>query len=261
MDILLALKPLVTALVLPAVSLSLLLAVSLIWSWLRIDAKSGTSPRVPIMCAGAASVLLWLCSCSAVSVGLAKHLLPAVEAIQVDDLKRSQIQAIVVLGGGIHNQVDEYGGPTLVPEAMSRLLYGAYLARASHLPMAFSGGKGWAAPQAQHTEAQVADLALARLGIPALRWQENQSRDTHENARQTAAMLHGEGITRIALVTHAWHMPRSVKHFEAAGFTVLPAPMGFMHSGPASWQLWLPSGSGLRDTGLVLKEWLALRLI
>jgi uncharacterized SAM-binding protein YcdF (DUF218 family) len=161
MDILLARKPLVTALVLPAVSLSLLLAVSLIWSWRRIDAKSGTSPRVPIMCAGAASVLLWLCSCSAVSVGLAKHLLPAVEAIQVDDVKRSQIQAIVVLGGGIHNQVDEYGGPTLVPEAMSRLLYGAYLARASHLPMVFSGGKGWAAPQAHRSPS-----GRPRLGSP-----------------------------------------------------------------------------------------------
>jgi uncharacterized SAM-binding protein YcdF (DUF218 family) len=106
----------------------------------------------------------------------------------------------------------------------------------------------------------VAATVLARLGAPTLRWQESQSRDTRENAWLTAAMLKNDGVSRIALVTHAWHMPRSVHKFEAAGLDVIPAPMGFIRSDLNSLLQWLPSGKGLRDSGWVIREWLGLLL-
>jgi uncharacterized SAM-binding protein YcdF (DUF218 family) len=246
MDLLLSLKPTLTALVLPAASAPLLCLLCFLKGWRRI--------------ALLAWGLLWLCSCQAVAVWLSLHLLPQVMPITLDDLRRDQVQAIVVLGGGVNSQAPEYGQPTLAPEAMARLLYGVHLSRSVHLPIAYSGGKGWAAPQTQTTEAEVASLSLARLGAAPLKWQETQSRDTRENARLTAALLQPEGVSRIALVTHAWHMPRSVKQFESAGFQVLAAPMGFMHSDASPWLQWIPSGQGLRDTGVVLREWLGLLL-
>ena len=103
-------------------------------------------------------------------------------------------------------------------------------------------------------------MALARLGAPPLRWQENQSRDTRENALLTATLLKNNGITHIALVTHAWHMPRSVRQFQAAGLQVTPAPMGFIQSDTSLLLQWLPSGKGLRDSGWVIREWLGLML-
>jgi uncharacterized SAM-binding protein YcdF (DUF218 family) len=106
----------------------------------------------------------------------------------------------------------------------------------------------------------VAAAALARLGAPALRWQENQSRDTRENALLTAALLKSDGVSHIALVTHAWHMPRSVRQFETAGLLVVPAPMGFIRSDSTPLLQWLPSGKGLRDSGWVIREWLGLLL-
>jgi uncharacterized SAM-binding protein YcdF (DUF218 family) len=247
MDFLLSLKPTLTALVLPAASAPLLLLVCWLKGWRRL--------------AISALGLLWLCSCQAVAVWLSLHVLPQVKPITLDDLKRDQVQAIVVLGGGINSRALEYDQPTLAPEAMARLLYGVHLSRSGHLPMAYSGGKGWGATQTQATEAEVANLSLARLGAPPLKWQEDQSRDTRENARLTAALLQPAGVSRIALVTHAWHMPRSVKQFESAGFHVLPAPMGFMHSDASPWLQWIPSGHGLRDTSVVLREWLGLLLI
>jgi uncharacterized SAM-binding protein YcdF (DUF218 family) len=247
MDFLLSLKPTLTALVLPAASAPLLLLIACIRGWRRMFVLTW--------------VLLWLCSCQAVAVWLSLHLLPQVKPITGEDLKRNQVQAIVVLGGGVNSQALEYGQPTLAPEAMARLLYGDYLSRSGHLPIAYSGGKGWAAPQSQATEAEVANLSLARLGAAPLKWQEDQSRDTRENARLTAALLQPEGIHRIALVTHAWHMPRSVKQFESAGFYVLPAPMGYLNSDASPWLQWIPSGHGLRDTSLILREWLGLLLI
>lgn len=247
MDFLLSLKPTLTALVLPAASAPLLFLICFLKGWRRLA----------ILAWG----LLWLCSCQAIAVWLSLHLLPQVKPIALDDLKREQVQAIVVLGGGVNSHALEYEQPTLAPEAMARLLFGVHLSRRGDLPMAYSGGKGWAARQHQPTEAEVASLSLARLGAAPLQWQENQSRDTRENATLTAALLQPEGVNRIALVTHAWHMPRSVKQFESAGFQVLPAPMGFMHSDALPWLQWIPSGQGLRDTSVVLREWLGLLLI
>ena len=257
MDTLLALKPFLTTLVLPASSGLLVVLALLVWAWRRSVRAHG---RLPVALAGVATLLLWFLSCQAVAIWLAVHLLPQVNPITPEDLKRQQVQAIVVLGGGVENEALEYDGPTLSPDAISRLLYAVHLARLTHLPMAYTGGIGWGGQRRQTSEAEVAALALTRLGAPALRWQENQSRDTRENAFLTAALLKNDGISHIALVTHAWHMPRSVRQFEAAGLQVTPAPMGFIRSDLSPFLQWLPSGKGLRDTGCVIREWLGLLL-
>jgi uncharacterized SAM-binding protein YcdF (DUF218 family) len=257
MDTLLALKPILTTLVLPTCSALLALFALLLWAW-RCGVR--VQGRVSIALAGMTTLLLWLLSCQAVAIWLSLHLLPQVSPVSLDDLKRQNVQAIVVLGGGVENDAVEYNGPTLSPDAMSRLLYGIHLSRSTQLPMAYTGGIGWAGQNNKNSEAEVAAIALTRLGVPALRWQETQSRDTRENALLTAALLKGDGITHIALVTHAWHMPRSVRQFEAAGLQVTPAPMGYIRSDLSSLLQWLPSGKGLRDSGWVIREWLGLLL-
>lgn len=256
MEILLAPKPFLTALVLPATSGLLILFALLIWAWRH----SAHVARLPVALAGVTSLLLWLLSCQAVAIWLSVNLLPQVSPITPEDLKRQNVQAIVVLGGGVETAALEYNAPTLSPDAMSRLLYGVHLSRATQLPMAYTGGIGWAGQRGQMSEADVAALSLSRLGLPPLRWQENQSRDTRENALLTAALLKNDGITHIALVTHAWHMPRSVRQFEAAGLQVVPAPMGYIRSDVSPLLQWLPSGKGLRDTGWVIRERLGLLL-
>ncbi len=257
MDSLLALKPILTSLILPACSGLLALFALLVWAWRR---SARSIARVPIALAGVTSLLLWLLSCQAVAIWLSLHVLPQVNPISPDELKHRQLQAVVVLGGGVENDANEYNGPTLSPDAMSRLLYGVYVSRSTQLPMAYTGGVGWAGPSGQTSEAEVANMTLRRLGLPALRWQENQSCDTRENALLTAALLKADGVTHIALVTHAWHMPRSVRQFEAAGLQVTPAPMGYIRSDLSAWLQWLPSGKGLRDSGWVIREWLGLLL-
>ena len=258
MDTLLALKPILTTLVLPASSGLLAVLVLLVWAWRQNARAQG---RLPIALAGITTLLMWFLSCQAVAIWLSVHLLPQVSPITPESLKRQHVQAIVVLGGGVDNAAWEYDGPTLSPDAMSRLLYAVHLARVTHLPMAYTGGIGWGGQSRQTSEAEVAALALTRLGAPALRWQESLSRDTRENALLTAALLKNDGISHIALVTHAWHMPRSVRQFEAAGLQVTPAPMGFIRGDASPLLQWLPSGKGLRDTGWVIREWLGLLLI
>jgi uncharacterized SAM-binding protein YcdF (DUF218 family) len=67
-------------------------------------------------------------------------------------------------------------------------------------------------------------------------------------------------VQHIALVTHGWHMPRSQKHFEEAGFKVLPAPTGLIRPLERPLLEWLPSAHGLTASRQVLREWLALRM-
>ena len=52
-------------------------------------------------------------------------------------------------------------------------------------------------------------------------WLEDEANNTAENARKSFAILSPAGITRVYLVTHAWHMRRAQTAFENAGFQVV----------------------------------------
>jgi uncharacterized SAM-binding protein YcdF (DUF218 family) len=250
MSFLLSLKPFLTALVLPMAS-----GLLIIW----VGVLSGR--RLGLRLAALACVVLGLLACQGTALVLSKHLLPHFEAVIPQMLKDRDIQAIVVLGGGAQRDVPEYQGHVLSPESMARLMYGVHLQRATGLPIAFTGGVGWSDERGRTSEAEVAAQTLARLGLPAPKWLEDQSKDTHQNAVFTRALLKAQGIDRVAIVTHAWHMPRSQREFEAAGFAeVLPAPMGFIRSDASPLLQWIPSADGIRNTTWVLREWLGLQV-
>lgn len=246
-------KPLLTTLVLPPASLLLLMGLGLL---LALRKKSG-GLSLALVATGA----LWLLSCHAVAVWLAATLLPQYPPVSVAALKASPVQAIVVLGGGVHPVAPEYGEAQASMPAAARLRYGAWLARQTGLPVAFAGGLGWGAADVQVlSEGEVARrAALQDYGL-TLRWIDSQSRDTAENARLLKTLLDKDKIRHIALVTQAWHMPRSVLAFERAGFTVTPAPTGFILPSRNGMLEWLPSSDGLDASRVVLKEWLGLRV-
>lgn len=138
---------------------------------------------------------------------------PPLSIIQIQ--QQPQLQAIVVLGGGLY-QGQEYNNHILAGTyTLPRVHYGAYLAKAIKLPLAVSGIEGQA----------MRDSLLA-LGITT-QFTEDKSLDTHQNAQFSAQLLHAQGIKKIVLVTDAWHMSRSVLAFEQFGFTVLAAPTEF----------------------------------
>lgn len=245
-------KPILTALAMPPGSL-LLLATSGLLLWGRWRSYG----RLVI----AVSVLgLWVLSCNAVAVGLARGLLPQFPPVHAEQLATNKVQAIVVLGGGVELTNPEYGSPQLESYSLKRLRYGMTLVQQTGLPLAFSGGVGWSATGAAAlSEAEVAQKTLAEWGLK-LRWVEKQSRDTAENARMTFALMVPDKVTDVAIVTNAWHMPRAVKAFEAAGFHVTAAPMGYITAHDRGLMEWLPTAQGLMSSYNVLREWLALRM-
>ena len=247
-----ALKPVLTALALPPVSLLLPALLGLLLAWCNRKRSGLTLATVSVL-------LLALLSCHGSAVWLARTILPQFTPLAVADLKARQVQAIVILGGDVLPVAPEYGHGQPSAATAARLRYGAWLARQSGLPLAFTGGLGWGAHSTQaEAEAEVAARALQQDYGLALRWRESQSRDTAGNARLTAPLLRQAGVQRIALVTHAWHMPRAMLAFEQAGLAVTPAPMGYVLPAQGELLEWLPSAQGLQASRQVLREWLAL---
>lgn len=136
-------------------------------------------------------------------------------------------QAVVVLGGGaLRTGAPEYNGGIVEATSLERVTLAAFLARRYSLPLAVSG-----APP----EALTMSQTLSRnFGVPP-RWIEGNSRDTYENAQLSARILLPAGIRRIILVTSSAHEWRAAHEFMAAGFDVVPAPIGL---------------SGYRDPGI-----------
>ena len=98
---------------------------------------------------------------------------------------------------------------------------GALLHRRTGLPILVTGGT--LRTSEPPVAALMADSLVHDFQVPA-RWVERESRDTWENARLSAAILHEQGITSVYVVTQAWHMRRAIVAFADTGITVTAAP-------------------------------------
>jgi uncharacterized SAM-binding protein YcdF (DUF218 family) len=231
---------LVAAVLLPPLNGLLLLALAGL-CWRR-------RPRLGQALAGSGFVLLWLLSTPAVGDALLRTL----EGEPVDALALDQAQAIVVLGGGRYRAAPEYGGDTVHSATLVRLRYAARLQRQTGLPLLVTGGR----PDGGGTTEgrAMSDALMQDFGVP-VRWVEEASDNTRENARLSAEILRREGITRVLLVTHAWHMPRALRSFTEAGLHALPAPTRF-HREPLRPVDWLPTR--YEESRWALHEWIGM---
>lgn len=249
-------KPIVGALLLPPVPLLLLV---LIGARLILP-RRGLGWFVVIM-----SVLgLWLGSCVGTAQLLTTLALKPPSPLSLSDIAELKDEArarkpvaIVILGGGTEALAPEYAVASLSAPSLERLRYGVWLNRETGIPMAMSGGVGWGARADGQAEAQIgARIASQEFGRP-LKWTEDTSRDTRENALRTVALLRADQINHIVLVTHGTHMPRAVKLFEAAAggaIRIQPAPMGLAKSNRDPWLDWIPSPGGFMKVNAVLHE-------
>lgn len=177
-----------------------------------------------------ATGLLWFFSTPVVSLFLHQSL-QTIPALSWDHLPEDG-QAIVVLGSGSYCRAPEYqGSDSITATGLERLRYAARLHRKTGKPILVTGGKlSNATPEAIFMKE-----ALEQDFQVPVRWTEEESHDTWENAHLSYAVLQPQGVTRVYLVTHASHMGRSVRAFEQAGFQVIPAPTHFATRCQDSW--------------------------
>lgn len=253
-----ALKPLLTALILPPVPWLLLMLFGA-----RLAAiRRGLGMLLALL--GAAGV--WLGACQGSGRWLQAQLLPTVRPLSEDDIaalkpakaEPSPTTAILVLGGGRVPRAPESGEADLKPASLERLRYAVRLSRQTGLPLAFSGGVGWAQrDEAGLSEAEIAQRVAERDFLRPIKWVETASRDTRQNAALSLRQLNAAGVRHIVLVTHAWHMPRARAAFEEAaggGIKITAAPMGFFVAADRPAMDWLPTAEGFEQVRRVLRE-------
>lgn len=135
---------------------------------------------------------------------------------------------VAVLLGGVLGQPLPPRTEADLSGAVDRVVTAARLYRAGIVPaiLVSAGNIPWV--QAVAAEAElIADL-LVELGVPREAIVvETASRNTYENAVNSAAIMAERGWTSGLLVTSALHMPRSMETFAAAGLALLPFPTDF----------------------------------
>ena len=167
----------------------------------------------------------------------------------------ADVGAIVVLAGGRASDAPEYGGETVGFQSLERLRYAARLHRETGLPLLVSGGRVLEA-EPNSEAALIRDVLAQDLGV-SVRWLEERSRNTAENARYSAELLAAENVAAVILVTHATHMPRAVEQFENHGLRVDAAPTGRSGQRTVVAVLdWIPSAAALDRSRIALHEYL-----
>jgi uncharacterized SAM-binding protein YcdF (DUF218 family) len=163
------------------------------------------------------------------------------------------------LGGALNLGLSRIGRP-VHNQAADRFIYGTLLARQHpNAKLVFSGGTA-ALRGSSHTEAPILKAEAVAFGVPPERIiAEDKSRDTYENAVETARLL-GPGYRgSIVLVTSAFHMKRSVGVFKKLGLKVTPFAVDFRNHGGGRLILNpLPQAYCLENSTAAVREYFGL---
>jgi uncharacterized SAM-binding protein YcdF (DUF218 family) len=243
------LKPYITAIVFAPTLLLICIALGI---WL-----SSKQPKLGKSLAIFSTALLWVFSTPAFNVWLSHNLLTLYKPTTPHELKAQGVQAIVVLGGGVDTGQPD-GIQQLQVTALDRLRHGIELSRKTGIPLLVTGGKGWGALDGSDNESEISNRVAMEAFNYKIKWTETESRDTLENAINCKQILSKQGVTQVALVTHSWHMPRSLNAFQSVGLNVTPAPMGFLADRSVDIKSILPNGYSLNYTFTVFKELVAM---
>jgi uncharacterized SAM-binding protein YcdF (DUF218 family) len=198
------------------------------------------------------TISMWLFSIPPTSHFFLRHL---ESRIETPDVLRGDV--IILLGGGIYDQMPDLSGMGAPPESYLARITEAYrLYRKLRLPILTCGGT---APWQQISEASVSARFLMDLGVPRNQLiLEDRSRDTYENALYAKTILDRWNFHNPILVTSGYHMPRAMLAFEKVGVAVSAFPAGrrTWTGMTYSWRDYLPSGYS--ELALALKEYLGL---
>lgn len=163
--------------------------------------------------------------------------------------------AVVVLGGCLDPAAAEASGKPEFNEAAERFVEGYDVlrsGRASHILI--SGGTFDPRPGAL-TEARALAAQLRAWGVaPERIVVDERSRNTRENAVETARIVRERGWRRLLLVTSAAHMRRALGCFRAEGLDPDTLPVDYRGAPSAVHSMWLPRAEALDQATDAVRE-------
>jgi uncharacterized SAM-binding protein YcdF (DUF218 family) len=181
----------------------------LAWRWTRLG----------LIVATFGGALLYLASTPVVAdylIGSVKDLAGAIPILSSD----APPGAIIVLSADYRKSDTPGQSFTVGPMTLERLAEAAREERRLGLPVLVSGGR----PDAVNDSlAQMMSTVLQDDFRVPVRWREDRSLNTFENAAFSAAILRQAGVPSALLITHCRDMARALWSFDAVGYPVVPA--------------------------------------
>ena len=167
---------------------------------------------------------------------------------------------MVVLGGAFDLEVTAGRGGMEMNQSADRFIEAARMARLYPMSQIIvSGGDGSFSGDYKGDGELAADF-LSAMGIePGRLIRETSSRNTAENAEETVRLMKARGLENCLLITSAYHMPRALSLFEAAGANLIPWPSDYRASGRVQlgFDFTQPTLNS-QLTSTAAREWLAL---
>ncbi len=207
--------------------------------------------RTAFIAVGLAVAWLWLCSTALFADVLMGNLEKGFPPRALSATPKADV--ILVLGGATRGDTHMSSLGDLNQQA-DRLVHAAALYKAGKAPVVMvSGGSA----RGDRPEAQLMRDILQVMGVPrGSILLEESSRDTHDNAVNSSALLSQRGAKRILLVTSAFHMRRSMALFQGRGLEVTPAPTDYQRLvNSPSVPRWLPTADNLVRSTYALREY------
>jgi uncharacterized SAM-binding protein YcdF (DUF218 family) len=203
-----------------------------------------------------ALVVLYVTSTPAFANWLASRLEWSVPSVPIEAAPTADV---AVLLGGVLRQPLPPRTEADFSDAVDRVLTAARLYREGKVAtiLVSAGNIPWLAAVAPEADL-IADF-LVELGVPREAIVvETESRNTRENAVNSAAIMAARGWTTGLLVTSALHMPRAAETFAAAGLDLRPVPTDFRTRMPVvdSALDFLPDAGALALTTEAVKEFI-----
>lgn len=155
---------------------------------------------------------------------------------QQASLEDDDPDGIVVLGGAFRTDHSVLHDTVVANDNIERVLEAVRLNQVyPRAFLVFSGGNGMADKNLP-PESVVAERFMEEMGFSQNTViYEERSRNTYENAVYTKELVLPLDSEQWVLVTSAYHMPRSVAVFKAAGWDIKPHPTDFRTDMEYSW--------------------------
>jgi len=188
------------------------IGLALAWRWTRLG----------LVVATIGGALLYLASMPVVAdnlIGFVRDLAPEMPILPSD----AAPGAIIVLSADSRKS-DNPGRPyTVGPATLERLADAARAERRLGLPVLVSGGRP--GEVGESLAGMMSKVLQDDFQVP-VRWREDRSSNTYENAAFSAEILRRAGVSSALLITHCRDMARALWSFYAVGYPVIPAICG-----------------------------------
>jgi uncharacterized SAM-binding protein YcdF (DUF218 family) len=142
----------------------------------------------------------------------------------------------------------------------NRVIHSLRLYRAGKAPLVIVSGGNVFSQQGLESEAEYTARLLEEFGVPREAIVlDRVSRNTRENALETARLVGKHGLGKVLLVTSAFHMPRAVASFQSVGIKVIPSPSSISAELARPRVLdWIPTMDGLDSLKSLVHEKLGI---